>query len=188
MSAFFDCQALVQSLQELPLYLRLNVDAELVQVTVPTELPQFKITEKHGKKSAISHFRGQLGRTEVPAAIEKEENISSHLTHESGAGFPGTAMDITAQKSTPAHEKVDGALEEELEELLSLDAPVSSGLDKRPSKGTARDKRSKNSANVGEKVETSSGKKNSLPEPLPSRSVTKDAEEKLEDWLDSMIS
>lgn len=189
MSTFFDCQAVAQSLQDLPLYLRLNLDAELVQVTVPTELPQFKITDKYEKKSSISQFRGQLGRDEVSAVKEKEESISSHLAHEAGTGLQGTATAVTMQKNTPAYSKAAGQLEEELEELLSLDAPASSGLDKRPSKVTARDKRSKNSANVGEKVETPAGKKKpSLPEPFPNRSVTQEDEEKLEDWLDSMIA
>ncbi|NWI91206.1 AVEN regulator, partial [Pitta sordida] len=185
-----DCQSLVQALQELPLHLRLNISADLVQESTPIELPQMnsKIFEA-GKR------REQLFR-QSPA--QSETVLVSHLVGNSVApSEPGSKNDSRANARDPfqrvnllSMQEADH-LDEELDRLLNLEAPVNTG--NRPVAGalshnmsTEKDLKIDCKENDPLKVEIPEEKSTSSQQ---QQSTSKDVtEEELEDWLDSMIS
>ncbi|KAK2855952.1 hypothetical protein Q5P01_004687 [Channa striata] len=165
---FVDLQALAQSLQQVPLHQRLNLEAELVQVSTPVELPAVTLPPKK-----------EIPKTSTaPSATLK--GLSSHQE------VTTSVNNVSGSKSNAAEPPVDDG-DEELDQLLSLQKPVSSGLgtqsvadvpqkvcEEMPVKPEAKDERT-------EKVKDVT--------PPQSASIREEmTEEDLEDWLDSMIS
>uniref|UniRef100_A0A5F9DAG3 Uncharacterized protein n=1 Tax=Oryctolagus cuniculus TaxID=9986 RepID=A0A5F9DAG3_RABIT len=106
-SAFYlDSESLVRALQELPLSLRLNVAAELVQSTVPLELPQVKPKRPDDSKGTGMQLKGSLSELRSAAC-------PGPLGPSSGPQKPASSPESAADH-----------LEEELDLLLNLDAPV----------------------------------------------------------------
>ncbi|KAL2303677.1 hypothetical protein Nmel_008954, partial [Mimus melanotis] len=185
-----DCQSLVQALQELPLHLRLNVAAELVQASTPLEIPHMKSKIfEDGKK------RDQLFR---PSLAQSETGFVSHPVGNSVApSEPGSKNASRAnaresfQRVHPLSNQDTDHLDEELDLLLNLEAPINT--ENRPASGTlscsiSTEKDSKIDCKENEplKVDMPEDKSTSSQE---QQSTSKDVtEEELEDWLDSMIA
>ncbi|KFQ53054.1 Cell death regulator Aven, partial [Nestor notabilis] len=185
-----DCQSLAQALQELPLHLRLNVTAELVQASTPEELPQMKSKIiKDGKKTELL-FR------QAPA--QSETVLVSHATCDSDASSepgskngPRTSAAEPFQRGHPLSKQESDRLDEELDLLLNLDAsiskeniPVSEALSYNISteKDLKMDCKEKDPLKLDRPKEKSTA---SQQQQSTSKTVT---EEELEEWLDSMIS
>lgn len=171
-SAFYlDSESLVRALQELPLSLRLNVAAELVQSTVPLELPQVKPKRPDDSKGTGMQLKGSL--SELRSAARP-----GPLGPSSGPQKPASSPESAADR-----------LEEELDLLLNLDTPVKEE-DNLLGK-TSQDLKPEEDGEMAqeEKVPakpSGAEEKNVKPEQASaSKTVT---EEELEDWLDSMIS
>ncbi|XP_048189141.1 cell death regulator Aven [Perognathus longimembris pacificus] len=163
---YVDSESLVRALQELPLSLRLNVAAELIQATVPLELPQVKPKRNDDGKRTGMQLRGSVSELRAPAV-----------------GCPrslGRDGPLGGSQAAPDH------LEEELDLLLNLDAPVKAGGSSPPAR-TQQDLKSENGEVAQKEKEPSvTEEKNTESEqPTTSKNVT---EEELEDWLDSMIA
>ncbi|NWS69121.1 AVEN regulator, partial [Crotophaga sulcirostris] len=183
-----DCQSLVQALQELPLHLRLNVAAELVQASTPVELPQMKskITEDSKRREVL--FRQSLVQGErvlvshpVGVSVAPSEPVSKNGPRASAAEPFQRACLLSKQETD--------LLDEELDLLLNLDAPIDT--ENRPVPGALTynvsnekdpktDCKENDTLKLPEEKSTASQQKQST-----SKNVT---EEELEDWLDSMIS
>ncbi|XP_015206237.1 cell death regulator Aven isoform X2 [Lepisosteus oculatus] len=182
MSAFFvDSQLLAQSLQALPLHVRLNVEAELVQVSAPAELPVIIMKNKQDFS-----LTGQFG---VPTAIKPAPTCASSANtpvplSESVDGKPLRA--IAPQMSVSAAQPPADDLDEELDLLLSLDPHVPAAIDSVPSQTNDLNK---DEMKAPSPVITSDGVKEEQ-ERSPEATVLKKeiTEDDLEDWLDSMIS
>ncbi|NXJ60050.1 AVEN regulator, partial [Rostratula benghalensis] len=187
-SAFcVDCQSLAQALQELPLHLRLNVAAELVQASTPVELPQMKSKITEGGKRRELLFR------QSPA--QSETQLVSHPIGDSVAlpepgSKKGPAKPFQRAQLLPKQET--DHLEEELDLLLTLDAPIDT--EERPvsdavSYNISAEEDLKTDCkendplklDVPEEMSTTASQQ----QPSISKNVT---EEELEEWLDSMIS
>ncbi|XP_004687629.1 PREDICTED: cell death regulator Aven [Condylura cristata] len=171
-SAFYvDCESLVRALQELPLSLRLNVAAELVQTTLPLELPQVKPKRNDEGKGLGMQLKGPV--SELRAA---------------GHSRPGPSEG--AQKPAPLLPPVADHLEEELDLLLNLDSPVKEGENVLPAQTpldleSEKDEELAQEEEVPTKPSVMEEKKVESEHPSTSKNVT---EEELEDWLDSMIA
>ncbi|KAM4014499.1 cell death regulator Aven isoform 2-T2 [Anomaloglossus baeobatrachus] len=96
---YLETQSLVSALHNLPLHLRLNVEADLVQEELPQELPQFLA-------KAISN---------VPVITAQEGRGASVPSENDAAPQPETKT--SPEPSLPAHD-------EELDFLLSLKSPA----------------------------------------------------------------
>ncbi|XP_018409706.1 PREDICTED: cell death regulator Aven [Nanorana parkeri] len=154
---YLDSQGLISALQELPLHLRLNVEADLVQEELPQELPQ--MTLKSGSNMAQAYIVQKSSPT-IGAATQESDPLSKDKSS-NNPSLPG--------------------LDEELDFLLKLEAPVREGMVEFPDQVQEHDQQL------------------SLEEPT-TPTLTDDvclaAEEKhqavtpedLEDWLDSMIA
>uniref|UniRef100_G1NHM1 Uncharacterized protein n=1 Tax=Meleagris gallopavo TaxID=9103 RepID=G1NHM1_MELGA len=182
-----DCQSLAQALQELPLHLRLNVAAELVQASTPIELPQMK------SKVVEDNKRRELFRKSLS---QRETALVSQSVGDSAASLePGTKSDPVTSAAEPfqrahllAKQETDH-LDEELDRLLNLDAPIHS-VSGALSYNTSTEK--------DLKMESKENGKILLPPNVPEEKSTAPrqeqktskvvTEEELEDWLDSMIS
>ncbi|NWI09430.1 AVEN regulator, partial [Crypturellus soui] len=181
-----DCQALVQALQELPLHLRLNVAAELVQASAPVELPHAKFKNTEDSKRRERLFQQSLAQSKGRSA--------SHRGCDSVALSQPTSKDARTvqppQRGCPLSKQETDYLEEELDRLLNLDAPitvedrcVSSAIDSNVTeKDQKTDYKEKEPQKLDVPEENSSA---SQQQQSTSKNLT---EEELEDWLDSMIS
>uniref|UniRef100_H3AL95 Apoptosis and caspase activation inhibitor n=1 Tax=Latimeria chalumnae TaxID=7897 RepID=H3AL95_LATCH len=182
---FVDCQSLAQSLQELPIYLRLNLDAELIQVSIPVELPQMKPKSKTDGKSEIRQFRGSAVKAAVPSSqsinnISHPDSAPTTTTGEPVTQTPGPAICL------PSPQQADD-LDEELDLLLSLENPVTNARDTflpeviSIEEGKPSQRVSAIKVEEPEKMDPAAD----LQQTAPKKQVT---EEELEDWLDSMIT
>lgn len=171
---YVDSESLVRALQQLPLSVRLNVASELIQTTIPLELPQVKPRRNDDGKELGMQLRGPI--SELRSAAGKDSLRQSPPEGLQKAPFP--------PQSVADH------LEDELDMLLHLDAPMTEedricpdqmSQDQEPD----RDQQVAQEETVPEKP-SMTGEKNVEPEQTStSKNVT---EEDLEDWLDSMIS
>uniref|UniRef100_A0A8C3YVZ5 Apoptosis and caspase activation inhibitor n=1 Tax=Catagonus wagneri TaxID=51154 RepID=A0A8C3YVZ5_9CETA len=184
-SAFYvDCESLVRALQELPLSLRLNVAAELVQTAVPLELPQVKPKRSDEAKGLGMQLKGPLGPG-GKGSISELKAAAAGCPRYPGKDSPGPGP----QKATSPPHSAAGFLEEELDLLLNLDAPVKEEGDILSAQ-TSQDLESEKGGQVAP-GETDPAQPSVLEEkveseqPSTSKNVT---EEELEDWLDSMIA
>ncbi|KAK6479200.1 cell death regulator Aven [Huso huso] len=172
MSALYvDCQSLAQSLQELPLHLRLNLEAELVQVTTPLELPPVMINSKK-EDVTVAQFRG-------PSAGKSESFLSS------AAASPFTSSVTLADPlCSAAPQPAADELDEELDVLLTLEDPVQTAKNSLLPDTTAQDMETVDIIAAADPV-SEHGKEASAGDMTMKKEITED---ELEDWLDSMIS
>ncbi|NWX24919.1 AVEN regulator, partial [Aegotheles bennettii] len=185
-----DCQSLAQALQELPLHLRLNVAAELVQASTPVELPQMKskIIEDSKKRELL--FRQSLAQSETMLVSHPVGDCVTPSGPGSKNGPRARAAE-PLQSAHPLSKQETDHLDEELDILLSLDAPI----DTKPRPvsdalsyniATEKDLKRDCKENDPLKLDTPEEKSTaSQQQQSTSKIVT---EEELEDWLDSMIS
>ncbi|XP_023476446.1 cell death regulator Aven [Equus caballus] len=189
-SAFYvDCESLVRALQELPISLRLNVAAELVQTALPLELPQVKPKRNDEGKGLGMQLKGPLGpggKGSVPELKPATAGCPMYLGNDSPR--PGPSK-VSQKPASPPQSAADH-LEEELDLLLNLDAPVRErenmlpdqifqDLEPKKEGEVAQEEKVPEKASVMEENNVESE------QPSTSKHVT---EEELEDWLDSMIS
>ncbi|NXV16920.1 AVEN regulator, partial [Cepphus grylle] len=185
-----DCQALVQALQELPLHLRLNVAAELVQASTPVELPQMKSKIVEDGKRRELLFRQPLAQSET-VLVSHPLGDSVAPSEPGSQNGPRASAAEPFQRAQPLSKQETDHLDEELDLLLNLDAPMDT--ENRPVSGAL-------SYNISTKKDLKMDCKEKDPLKLDvpeeksavsqqqqrtSKNVT---EEELEDWLDSMIS
>ncbi|XP_039234684.1 cell death regulator Aven isoform X1 [Pipra filicauda] len=185
-----DCQSLVQALQELPLHLKLNVAADLVQASTPVELPQMKSKIFEDVKRRDQLFRQSPAQSDTVLVSPPVGN--SVATSEPGSknGSKANARE-PFQRIHPLSKQETDHLDEELDLLLNLEAPMSTG--NRPVSGTlsydiSTEKDLKMDCKESDplKVDMPEEKSTSSQQ---QQSTSKDVtEEELEDWLDSMIS
>ncbi|KFQ90092.1 Cell death regulator Aven, partial [Phoenicopterus ruber ruber] len=186
-----DCQSLVQALQELPLHLRLNVAAELVQASTPVELPQMKSKIIEDSKRREPLFRQSLALSETALVSRPVGDSVAPSEPGSKNGPRASAAEPLQRAQLPSKQETDH-LDEELDLLLTLDAPIDRE-NNRPVSGalsysvsTEKDlkmgckEHDSLKLDVPEEKSTASQQQQST-----SKNVT---EEELEDWLDSMIS
>ncbi|XP_059769688.1 cell death regulator Aven [Balaenoptera ricei] len=189
-SAFYvDCESLVRALQELPLSLRLNVAAELVQTALPLELPQVKPKRNNDGRGLGMQLKGPLGPG-GKGSISELKSAAAGCPMYLGKDSLGLGPAKGSQNPTSPLQSAADDLEEELDLLLNLDASVKERGDILADQ-TAQDLESEKDEEVAQE-ETDPAKPSALEEknvaseqPSISRNVT---EEELEDWLDSMIS
>ncbi|XP_041660991.1 cell death regulator Aven [Cheilinus undulatus] len=180
-AAFVDLPALAQSLQQLPLHQRLNLEAELLQVSTPVELPTVTFTQKQEKPKAA---------TFTPPSTALKVNTSQRVAIATNPAS-GSKVSSKAAESVP----VDDA-DEELDELLGLQKPVQAvtgnqTVGEAEEEAAAPKRACEEVKEVALKVteEKMQEVKNQEVTPPKSASVRKEVtEEDLEDWLDSMIS
>ncbi|NXK59776.1 AVEN regulator, partial [Sylvietta virens] len=185
-----DCQSLVQALQELPLHLRLNVAADLVQASTPLEIPQMKSKIFEDGKKREQLFRQSLAQCETGLVSDPVGNSVAPSEPGSKNGSRAKARE-SSQRVHPLSNQDTDHLDEELDLLLNLEAPINT--ENRPASGTLSCSISTEKdllidckeneplkLDVPEEKNTSSQQQQST-----SRDVT---EEELEDWLDSMIA
>ncbi|NXK91085.1 AVEN regulator, partial [Formicarius rufipectus] len=181
-----DCQSLVQALQELPLHLRLNVAADLVQASTPVELPQVKSKIFEDGKGREQLFRQSPAQSKTLLVSHPVGN--SVAPSEPGSNVSRANAREPFQRDHPLSNQETDHLDEELDRLLNLEAPVST--ENRPVPGdflpTEKDVKMDCKENDPLKVHTPEEKSTSSQQ---QQSTSKDVtEEELEDWLDSMIS
>ncbi|KAJ0026658.1 hypothetical protein NQD34_017658 [Periophthalmus magnuspinnatus] len=174
MCALVDLSALAQSLVQVPLHDRLQLEAELVQISTPVELP----SQAPLKQDVFKPPHVSAPPSVVPRA-------------------PGPLPTVTAPPKAPSPLKtVSSAVEgvdEDLEELLSLHKPgdtQESQSDLERETSTIEKACEEVKMDVPEVAED----KDKMAEEVPDKHVTTASvkkeltEEDLEDWLDSMIS
>nr|XP_005304040.1 cell death regulator Aven isoform X1 [Chrysemys picta bellii] len=182
---YVDCQSLVQALQELPLHLRLNVAAEMVQASTPTELPQIKSKGIEESKRRVTQLQQPLGQSGIASICDPGSDSVVHLMPLSKDG-PETNSSESFQRGSSVSQQEADNLDEELDLLLNLDAPVhveNNFLSETYNTTAESDLKMKNvPLELDVTEETSSA---SEEQKTTAKNVT---EEELEDWLDSMIS
>ncbi|NWZ35823.1 AVEN regulator, partial [Brachypodius atriceps] len=182
-----DCQSLVQALQELPLHLRLNVAADLVQASTPLEIPQMKSKIFEDGKKREQLFRQSLAQSETGLVSDPVGNSVAPSEPGSKNGSRANAR----ERVHPLSNQDTDHLDEELDLLLNLDAPVNT--ENSPASGTLscsisteKDLQIDCKENEPLKLHMPEEKNTSSQQ---QRSTSKDVtEEELEDWLDSMIA
>ncbi|XP_015485171.1 cell death regulator Aven [Parus major] len=185
-----DCQSLVQALQELPLHLRLNVAADLVQASTPLEIPQMKPKIFEDGKKREKLFRQSLAQSETGLVSHPVGNSVAPSEPVNKNGSMANARE-SFQRIHPLSNQDTDHLDEELDLLLNLEAPINT--EDRPVSGTlscsiSTEKDLKMDYNENEplKVDMPEEKCTSSQQ---QQSASKDVtEEELEDWLDSMIA
>ncbi|XP_029560556.1 cell death regulator Aven isoform X2 [Salmo trutta] len=192
-AVFVDLPALAQSLQELPLHHRLNLEADLIQVTSPVELPTMTMAPKQNSV-ALGLFKPT-----VPGIPAAQKGLTPSLGVSCAVSTaPGTVPLGSSAAKTPVVDDMD----KDLDQLLSLQSSVSEPsasqtgrLVEVPNKPLQEREELVPEEERGEdrKQETQQGKEEIQKEEVaapPKAEVAKEVvtEEDLEDWLDSMIS
>ncbi|ETE72236.1 Cell death regulator Aven, partial [Ophiophagus hannah] len=182
---YVDCQSLVQALEELPLHLKLNVAAEVVQDATPVTLPQIKLQSHDvAKKSGdLLQQQKRIGSHCYP----KEDSVSLTLSNKDESGISSEAF----QRNPSSLHQVIDHLDEDLDLLLKLDVPINPEnnialeveADGLPS-GDDLTKTFEETDHL-EPDRTEEICSTSQPLEAASKNIT---EEELEDWLDTMIS
>ncbi|TDH00612.1 hypothetical protein EPR50_G00190230 [Perca flavescens] len=182
-AVFVDLPALAQILQQVPLHQRLNLEAELHQVSTPVELPTMAIAPKQEVPKTAT-FTPPSAPFKVLSTNQKVPTASN----------PASGSDSPVSSSA-AEPPVDEDGDEELDLLLGLQKPVS-GVSGNQSVSVADEE----SAVPGKACKEV---KEVVPEVIEKKMETKDkdittpksasvrqemSEEDLENWLDSMIS
>lgn len=178
---YVDSESLVRALQQLPLAVRLNVASELIQTAVPLELPQAKPRRNDDGKELGMQLRGPLSQLRSAAG-----GCPRSLGRDSLRQSPSEG----SQKASSPPQSAADHLEEELDMLLHLDAPVKEEDNLSPDQ-TSQDQEPERDGQIAqeeivpEKPSVTRDKTVEPGQPSTSKTVT---EEELEDWLDSMIS
>ncbi|KAM4522662.1 cell death regulator Aven [Odontesthes bonariensis] len=172
-AVLLDLPALAQSLQQVPLHQRLLLEAELVQISTPVELPVVTLAPKQ-EVAKTSKFTPSSTATRSPSINQK---------------YPVAA--VVGSDPVAAEPVVDDG-DDELDQLLNLQNPDSRVAGNQAVR--CADNESPTSEQACEKVvqkvmdEMEEGKDEDVA-PSTSPPVRKEVtEEDLEDWLDSMIS
>ncbi|NXA44510.1 AVEN regulator, partial [Nothocercus julius] len=183
-----DCQTLVQALQELPLHIRLNVAAELVQASTPLELPHMKFKNTDNSQRRETLFQESLAQSRAASVPGRSSDAAAAA--EPGRRGARAAEPPRRGRPPPKHET--DHLEEELDRLLNLDAPitvenrcVSSAVD---GSITEKDQKTDYKEKEPQKLDVPEEKSSALQQQQQQRTSKNVTEEELEDWLDSMIS
>ncbi|XP_016429256.1 cell death regulator Aven-like [Sinocyclocheilus rhinocerous] len=173
---FIDLPALTQSLQELPLHTRLNLEAELVQVTTPVELPS--VTVPHRTDSTLT-----AGLKASQASPESGLGVSCSVKPASGT-TPSLGVSTAVPPATDdADQELDLLLnlQKTITEITSAKShAISDDVLNTSTQGSEEKERK---AQIADKKET---KPEVESEAKPTRQEV--TEEDLEDWLDSMLS
>ncbi|XP_061668949.1 cell death regulator Aven [Syngnathoides biaculeatus] len=174
---FLDLPALAQRLEQVPLHQRLNLEAELVQVSTPVHLPTMTLAPQQ-EMPKISSFRPASQASKDPSSTL---NITKTLSLAASADIPAPSSAVP-----PSVDDVD----EELDQLLTLAKPLCPVSGGQPvnveSSGVLKEFDTATEAPIEEKMEEP---KDEQIAPPVSNSVKQEmTEEDLEDWLDSMIS
>ncbi|XP_032398547.1 cell death regulator Aven isoform X2 [Etheostoma spectabile] len=182
-SVFVDLPALAQVLQGVPLHQRLDLEAELHQVSTPVELPTVTIAPKP-EVPKPAPFTPPSAPLIIPSTNQRVPVVPN----------PASGSDSQVSSSAAAPPEDDDG-DEELDQLLGLQKPVS-GVSGNQLVRVA-DEQSAVPENAGMEV------KDVVPEAIEKKIETKDkvittpksasvrqemTEEDLENWLDSMIS
>ncbi|KAM5234943.1 cell death regulator Aven [Ctenodactylus gundi] len=187
---YVDSESLVRALQELPLSLRLNVAAELIQTTIPLELPQVKPKRSDDGKGLGMQLKGSLGPS-GRAPISELRSSTAGCPGSLGKDNPRLGPSGASQNPASPSQSVADHLEEELDLLLNLDAPVKEEDNILPDQTSQVLESEKDDRVVQEEEEApvkpsvTEEKNVESEQQRTSKHVT---EEELEDWLDSMIS
>ncbi|XP_030070211.1 cell death regulator Aven [Microcaecilia unicolor] len=174
-----DCQSLVQALQDLPLYLRVNVEAQLVQAEIPSEMPELKIRTKMEQMSLATGLQSSLPRA---------GQTSDVLAHSASSSVDDYGRSQVPQKASCHRQQQAECLDPEVDFLLSLET---SALDKTSfqSKSVTHDPESlKQDLSEPAAAEVEANKFGTRASEEQKTTVSKVSEEELEDWLDSMIA
>ncbi|KAF0023701.1 hypothetical protein F2P81_024331 [Scophthalmus maximus] len=161
-AVFVDLPALAQTLQQVPLHQRLHLEAELVQVFTPVELPTMKPATKQETPKmstftpASATFQGLDPKQKVPAStspVDDDEELDQLLSLQKPVlDVSGDQTDVVTEEESAGPEKACEEMKEVIEDKME---------------------------EVEDEVVT----------PPESASVKQEmTEEDLEDWLDSMIS
>ncbi|XP_036832376.1 cell death regulator Aven [Oncorhynchus mykiss] len=199
-AVFVDLPALAQSLQELPLHQRLNLEAELVQVTSPVELPTMTMAPKQNSV-ALGLFKPP-----VPGVPAAQKGLSPSLGVSCAVSTaPGAVPLGSSAAKTPVVDEMD----KDLDQLLSLqssdsepslsqtgrlvEVPNKPALEEREELVLEEEREELVPEEELKKQETQQAKEEIQKEEVavpPKAAVAKEVvtEEDLEDWLDSMIS
>ncbi|XP_072285159.1 cell death regulator Aven [Pyxicephalus adspersus] len=156
-SVYLDCQGLIRALQELPLHLRLNVEADLVQEELPQELPQMTL------KSGSTMTQAGIVQKSSPATVAVTQDAD-----------PLTKPNVTQNPALPG-------LDDDLDFLLSLEAPVRENMTESPVQVQEQDQ----PLRLEEPATAALTDDVCLAVEEKPKAVTP---EDLEDWLDSMIA
>ncbi|XP_027896420.1 cell death regulator Aven isoform X1 [Xiphophorus couchianus] len=166
-AVLLDLPALAQSLQQVPLHRRLNLEAELVQVSTPVELPAVSLAPKQ----------------EVPKFPPPSAAFKGLSTSQKPAVGLNSQVSSVAVKPEEEEEEED----EELDELLGLQKPGSDDAGHQLICSPNEERRSPEKG-----FEEAASEEKALDEdvapPKPAEVKESITEEDLEDWLDSMIS
>ncbi|XP_056336574.1 cell death regulator Aven [Danio aesculapii] len=107
---FIDLPALSESLQELPLHTRLNLEAELIQASTPVDLPPVTVSHR-------TDLTETAGLKAPPAVRESSLGVFSGVKPVSGS-----TVSVSISSTIPPDE--DEAEDQELHLLLNLQKPV----------------------------------------------------------------
>nr|XP_005160816.1 cell death regulator Aven isoform X1 [Danio rerio] len=174
---FIDLPALSESLQELPLHTRLNLEAELIQESTPVDLPPMTVSHR-------TDLTGTAGLKAPPAGRESSLGVPCSVKP-----ISGSTVSVSISTTIPPDDDED---DQELHLLLNLQKPVTE-LPSVQSHTTANDvlNNTVQAALSEEEVKKAAGDMKDMKseveiEPKPQKQEV--TEEDLEDWLDSMIS
>ncbi|XP_061843136.2 cell death regulator Aven [Nerophis lumbriciformis] len=164
-ACFVDLQALAQTLEQVSLHQRLNLEAELVQVSTPVDLPAMTFKQEKAKMIA---FAPPLVASEVPNNSPSPSKSSS--------------LPASADPQRPSGAAAADAVDEELDQLLALAKPA---CDPPVSTENAAPLQKECHAVSQEPIEETREEVEHEQAAPVKQDMT---EEDLEDWLDSMIS
>ncbi|KAL7871672.1 hypothetical protein SRHO_G00066550 [Serrasalmus rhombeus] len=182
-----DLEALAQSLQELPLHKRLNIEADLVQVTTPVELPSVGVLHKVDA-NVIGGFKAS-----APPYMSREPALGGSCPVKPVVRT-STSPQASAAVTSP-EDDADGELDlllgihKPLTEL-SIAEPRTSNPAEEPASPEKVEEKKEEVVEVNQlKAEKEAERKKAEEVKPESASVKQEmTEEDLEDWLDSMIS
>ncbi|XP_047430402.1 cell death regulator Aven [Mugil cephalus] len=179
-AVFVDLPALAQTLQQVPLHQRLNLEAELVQVSTPVELPSVTLVPKQEVP--------KTSKIVPPPASFKSLSTNQNAPVAAGGSPVRSEPQVSPGAAAAAVPPVDDG-DDELDQLLSLQKPVSGVTGSQSVVGVEeeRDAPQEECKEAKEEVMEEVKDKDVTP-PKPSTVRKEVTEEDLEDWLDSMIS
>ncbi|XP_035278140.1 cell death regulator Aven [Anguilla anguilla] len=178
-----DLQALAQSLQQLPLHVRLNLEVEHIQAATPVELPT--VTPKPKQDANLNGlFRPPPAQQGLSGSLGVSCPVRPVLGTAGGTAVPSKAPVASCGTSTPPADELD----QELDVLLTLQT---SGPDQSQPTPAPEDE-----MKLPDTSTSQEGEPEAVPPEAEAEAAKPEAEAKrqevveddLEDWLDSMIS
>ncbi|KAJ7344880.1 hypothetical protein JRQ81_000830 [Phrynocephalus forsythii] len=181
---YVDCQSLVQALDELPLYLKLNVAADLVQEKMPVTLPQTKLKSNDVPMRSGGIVQQSMGQSPVAPSSSPAAGSAAHFLLPKKDGYE---ISSEAQQKSPSvgHQETDN-LDKDLDLLLKLDTPSNPENNFALSPDTLPGDNWRILHEEKDHLQLDGTQHlGSTAQEVSSKNIT---EEDLEDWLDSMIS